>query len=379
MKILSLKYTDEARVWTLVESKFERLTLLVGASGVGKTQILQSILKLKSISDGKSISGINWEIEFQTLNNDTYIWSGQFENLGDKHIYDFNDEDESKINPEIIEEQLIKNNNILVKRDKDNIYLRNEKTVKLSKNQSVLFLLREEDDIKTVTNSFRKIQMSDQTDSQSEQFRLNIAEIGLYLKKYKTIEEIQDANLATKTKLYLVYNSVPSVFQKIKDRFSDIFPQVEDVRIEPLEDAEGLPFYLKQHPFIQIKEKGIDKWIIQGNFSSGMFRSLIHISDIFLCNEGTVFLIDEFENSLGINCINELTNDILTSNRQIQFIITSHHPYIINNIDYRNWKLVTRTKGIVKTHKPEEYRIGKSKHDAFMQLIQLDQFQTGLE
>lgn len=110
-----------------------------------------------------------------------------------------------------------------------------------------------------------------------------------------------------------------------------------------------------------------------------MFRSLIHISEIYLCSEGSVFLIDEFENSLGINCINELTSDILSSKRQIQFVLTSHHPYIINNIDHSNWKVVTRSKGVVSTHNSEKYNIGKSKHDAFMQLVQLDQYQTGIE
>jgi AAA15 family ATPase/GTPase len=110
-----------------------------------------------------------------------------------------------------------------------------------------------------------------------------------------------------------------------------------------------------------------------------MFRSLLHISELYLCSEGTVFLIDEFENSLGINCINEITTDILKSRRQLQFILTSHHPYIINSISYLNWKLVTRTAGIIKTHDVEKFNIGRSKHDAFMQLIQLDEYQTGTE
>ena len=176
----------------------------------------------------------------------------------------------------------------------------------------------------------------------------------------------------------MVIYSRPSLI--LQQRYIDIFPQVKDIKVEPLDyEEEGIPFFFKEYPFIQIKESGVDRWIKLENISSGMFRSLIHITEIYLCSEGSVFLIDEFENSLGINCINEITSDILSSKRQIQFILTSHHPYIINNIDFSNWKLVTRTKGIVKTHKPEEYNIGKSKHDAFMQLIQLDEYQTGLE
>jgi AAA15 family ATPase/GTPase len=57
-----------------------------------------------------------------------------------------------------------------------------------------------------------------------------------------------------------------------------------------------------------------------------MVRTLKHLSEIYLFSEVTVFLIDEFENSLGINCINEIMSDILKSKRQLQFILTSHHP-----------------------------------------------------
>ena len=244
----------------------------------------------------------------------------------------------------------------------------------------VLYLLKEEDLIKPAYDGFGKILFSDQTDSTREAYRIKFSDTQKLLKSIKTVRQIQESKEDIRIKLFLAYKNAPEVFQTIKERYIDIFPQVEDVKVEPLEfDDTDIPLFFKEYPFIQIKESGIDKWIKQQNISSGMFRSLIHISEIYLCSEGSVFLIDEFENSLGINCINELTNDILSSKRKTQFIITSHHPYIINNVEYTNWKLVTRTKGIVKTHKPEKFKIGKSKHDAFMQLIQLEQYQTGLE
>lgn len=110
-----------------------------------------------------------------------------------------------------------------------------------------------------------------------------------------------------------------------------------------------------------------------------MYRSLIHIAEMYLCADGTVFLIDEFENSLGINCINDLTQEMLESDRELQFIITSHHPYIINNIDFKYWKLVTRNGSIVKTREINDFIKGQSSHDRFMQLIQLSQYKTGEE
>lgn len=378
MKILDLTYEDKAIKWNLEKADFENLTLLVGASGVGKTQILKSIMRLKRIADGKSISGISWNIKFQTLNNDIFEWSGEYENKGDIDYLD--DDDMKRDKPSILYEKLNRNEKQIIDRNQKDIIFNDVKTVKLPNQQSIIYLLKEEELIKSAFDGFGKIIFSDQTDSTREAYRMNISDTQKLLKSNKTIDSIQENKEDIRIKLFLAYKNAPEVFDIIKQRYIDIFPQVEDIKVEPLDyEDDKLPFFFKEYPFIQIKEIGVDKWIEQSNISSGMFRSLMHISEIYLCSEGSVFLIDEFENSLGINCINEITNDILSSKRQIQFIITSHHPYIINNVDYTNWKLVTRTKGIVKTHKPEEYNIGKSKHDAFMQLIQLDQYQTGIE
>lgn len=91
-----------------------------------------------------------------------------------------------------------------------------------------------------------------------------------------------------------------------------------------------------------------------------------------------MILIDEFENSLGVNCIDEITNNLLNYKRNLQFIITSHHPYIINNIHYNNWKLVTRKGGVVLAQEINKYHLGKSKHEAFIQLINLEEYTTGI-
>lgn len=79
-------------------------------------------------------------------------------------------------------------------------------------------------------------------------------------------------------------------------------------------------------------------------------------------------MIDEFENSLGINCIDILTDDLIHENKTLQFIATSHHPYIINNIPYEYWKIVTRQGGHIRTCNASDYHLGKSKQDAFIQL-----------
>jgi ABC-type branched-subunit amino acid transport system ATPase component len=48
MKINQLTYYDKKIEWRLEPIEFSKLNLLVGISGVGKTQILKSIMNLRT-------------------------------------------------------------------------------------------------------------------------------------------------------------------------------------------------------------------------------------------------------------------------------------------------------------------------------------------
>lgn len=80
------------------------------------------------------------------------------------------------------------------------------------------------------------------------------------------------------------------------------------------------------------------------------------------------------KNSLGTNILNELTEFLSERIQDIQFIITSHHPYIINNIPYKNWELVKRINRDIQIINGEElsndFKI--SKHEAFIKLQNMD-------
>ena len=59
----------------------------------------------------------------------------------------------------------------------------------------------------------------------------------------------------------------------------------------------------------------------------------------------------------------------MTARKDLQFIITSHHPKIINGIDKDRWKIIDRDINIVKNVESKEYGIGNSQHDAYFNLI----------
>ncbi len=379
MKIKKLNYINKTFGWELDNIEFDKLTLLVGASGVGKTQILNAILDLKNLANGIPVGAVRWDVEFETIKGNKYKWTGEFENYGFQNIIIL-DENLKNNKQKLISEQLFLNNEKILERTRTETIFKKNTTPKLSQQESIISILKEEDEISEVYKGFNKLILSEQHLNKSFQILRNDAHIHNLLSSCKTLEQIQELNDNIFVKLYLVSNNEIKTFNSIKERFCEIFPKVENIKIAPLETAnENIPIYLKELSFIQIKEKESENWILHISISSGMFKVLINICEMYLCADGTVFLIDEFENSLGVNCIDEITNEVLNSDRNLQFIITSHHPYIINNIPYTNWKLVTRNAGKVKAQTVDKFNIGKSNHDAFMQLMQLEEFLTGSE
>ena len=189
----------------------------------------------------------------------------------------------------------------------------------------------------------------------------------------ETLEQIKESDLATFSKLALIYECSKVTFEEIKERFMEVFPQIEDITVAFVRGNEH-----GQSIIIQIKEKGVQKWIPYYRMSSGMLRTLLHIAEMYLWNEGTVILIDEFENSLGLNCIDVLTEDLVYANHHIQFIATSHHPYIINKIPYDYWKIVTRKGSVIKIFDAKAFDMGNSHHDRFMSLINHPFYKQGI-
>lgn len=183
------------------------------------------------------------------------------------------------------------------------------------------------------------------------------------LLELKSLKLIQESGFSSSFKLALAYKNATDVFAEIKDKFCDIFPQTSDIRFKKA-DFSGFP---EEVYMLELRERNVDNWI-SAPLSSGMIRTLLHLAQIHLWPAGTVFLVDEFENSLGVNCINAVTEGLFERHGQLQFIMTSHHPYVINNIPMEYWKIVTREGNRVTVKNPDEFNLGRSKHEAFLQL-----------
>ena len=380
MRIESIEYRDKAIDWTLDRSTFSDLTLLVGVSGVGKTMILDAVWRLKMIASGKPANGVEWTVAFSTPSGDDYLWSGEYETTlpleGSLWLQQLGFDDDIE-KQKIIRESLHRNGEIVVERDLSEIRLAGAKTPKLSSFESALSILKEEESILPVSEGFKRMIRSE-TYKEDERYSIvSPSEFDRLWREGAPLQTIVTSEIPSRLKAALVYQHHPTEFRRIKDKFMEAFEQVEDVRFEV--PATARPHFWHEYPFLQIKEKGVKDWVWFHQISSGMVKTFTHISEMSLWPRGTVVLIDEFENSLGTNCI-DLVSEELQEATGLQFIVTSHHPYIINSISPDRWKLVTRKGNVVSTHDVTDLHINpSSRQKALLQLISLEQYREGIQ
>jgi len=164
MNIQSLIYKNKTINWNLELIAFKPLTLLVGASGVGKTQILMAIINLQNISRGNFLtgllSGLEWKIKFLTQKGTSCEWQGSFESKDFLQEIMFDSKIKEDNLPTIEYEKLFIAGKNVINRTKEGILFNEKETVKLSPTESVIYLLKEEKQVKEIHQEFEKVLFS---------------------------------------------------------------------------------------------------------------------------------------------------------------------------------------------------------------------------
>ena len=374
MKIQSFKFSNNKENWHIEEVKFEDLNLLVGGSGVGKTRILKALELICDVAIGRNrnLDDLEWSINFSHLGQN-YRWELKSSSIKNEEIFINLNESEQT---EIVYEKLVRYDDddseleILLRNDSDSKF-NNEKLPKLKRTESAITLLSEEDLIIPVRQAFKQLIFNFET---RQKWMIGL---GYDPAKMELLDEIKlnaydfkeyFAGDPPVLKAFCLQKFFPHLFNEIKEYYIDIFPELKDVRVSSKRDSDG-DFLL----FFEIQENGLEDWIPQQRISSGMFRTLIFLVEVTAAPEESVILIDEFENSLGINCMAELTDFILDKSPNVQFILTSHHPYIINNIPWKTWQIVSKSGNKVRVKKASDIPAldTASSLDKFTQLINL--------
>ena len=358
--------------WEFNSIALSRINLLVGDSGTGKSRLLNTIINFSKqlVSERIKYEG-DWDIDFQ-VNGAAYKYKLVVKNS----LQDINEK-------EIAYEELTDShtNKPLLKRDQDSVFWKDKEIPKLAKNISTIVMLKEEKEIREIYDGFRRIVarrfFGDEL-SQNFQFGAISPDIQKRFVEKKDAQVLLSEPFDFHNKMNLLKAIDPAMYSKIVDLYKKAFPYVTETSIQTLSQifkSAPMPF---EAPVFCIKEKEIANWIPVNDISSGMQKIFLLILDIFLMKDSGILLIDEYENSLGINAINFLPDLIYTISEKCQFIITSHHPYIINTIPIEDWHVFHR-RGLtvtVKSGREMKEKYKTSKQEQFVQLIN-DPFYTG--
>jgi len=375
MKIKSFTFNSTNQNWNIEEVYFDDLNLLVGASGVGKTRILRALDLICDVAKDKKrkLDDVQWSINFSHLGKN-YRWELKTSNSIDEA---FSSEPGQA---EIVYEKLIEVKDSceaeILHRTTTESKLNNEKLPKLKRTESAITLLAEEDSIAPIAEAFKRFIFNEtpQRVVVSVPFDPNNVSMSsdseLTDSEHIDVEKFKETSVDTPTvfKAFFLQKLFPDLFDEIKESYIDIFPSVKDVRVTINRESSN------QHRLLfEIEEDDSDNWISQQHISSGMYRTLTYLIEILAAPEESVVVIDEFENSLGVNCMPELTDFILDKSPKLQFILTSHHPYIINNIPWKTWQVVSRVDNKIRSRKAVDIPEldTASSLDKFTQLVNL--------
>jgi hypothetical protein len=196
----------------------------------------------------------------------------------------------------------------------------------------------------------------------------------------------EDRSRSILQKTFLARQEFPGLFESIRAQYLEIFDNVADLTVDfatELDPVEGLQpeHLLGVSVTVAIKEQGADDWITARHMSSGMLRTFFHLAELELAPRGTTIVIDEYENSMGVNCLPALTDLFLRRQHELQFVLTSHHPYVIQNIPIDWWRVVTRRGGVVSVRPAREIPelSTGSRQDAFTLLVNSSVYEEGIQ
>lgn len=346
---------------------FEDITLLVGLSGVGKTQILNAVEYSLNLAVRKDVIMrpyfVNMGIE---IDGDIYEWAYKISGIEKEDILFENQEEYC-----IQYEKLIKNGDVIFERcDEDIRVMGYDKVPQPKKDESLLSQYSEDEEFEKLISGIRKLysvemELAVRGGIKSELFsklKVRVVEI---IRKGDNVPFKTFSHLPVAMKIYIVKHYYKDIYIKIFDAVKELFMEIEDIDVVEDEDRE---MYL-----VAIQVYG--KKLLQHDISNGMLKTIYYIVELFTMSDNSLVLIDEFENGLGVNCIDLLSEILLFERKDLQFIITSHHPKIINGIEQNRWKIIDRYGSIVKNSNSEKYGIGNSQHEAYFNLINRWEFE----
>src|SRR6267154_4387334 len=306
MRLEVYKY-QEPGSWDFSEIHTRRINLFVGATGSGKSRLLNTVSNVgEFVGSQNAFKSGTWKMTFRDGAR-KYFWTCDSSDTPKKG-------------------QLVNSERLVVQEGDDKeqeIYQRNgtdfsyqgKKLPRLSPNTSGLYLFREEPAVAPLQSWFTHILR--RNFHQDELIKAcayqSIPQEIEYAPGGRTPSHAVTVPLALSAKLSLVKRFTPQLFFDLANLFRDVFPNVESCNvIDATELKLPIPTLDKgKVPVFIVKEKHVDEPVMLHDLSSGMQKVLLIITDVLTLREDGTYLIDEYENSLGVNAISFLPELLL--------------------------------------------------------------------
>ena len=245
-----------------------------------------------------------------------------------------------------------------------------DKVPQPKRDESLILQYSEDENIEEFIAGIRKmysveIELAVRGGIRSESFSRLKAKVDEMIRIDENVEFKAFSHLPVAMKLYIAKRYFHKLYIEIFEAVKELFIEIEDIDV--VEDS------IREMYLVSIQVYG--KKLLQHDISNGMLKTIYYIVELFTMSEDSLVLVDEFENGLGVNCIDVLSELMLSQRKDLQFIITSHHPKIINAIYEGKWRIIDRDRCIVKNSGSQAYGIGNSQHDAYFNLINRWEFE----
>ena len=349
--IVSFEYEDLDTGWKLEPVRFDGLNLLVGPSGVGKTRILEALLSVRRLAL-RGVAGLpscRWDL---TTEHDgiSCRWRGELK-VTFSRPRNGDSSRETETDGHIVWETVERNGEMLVDRGASSFRFGDRSLPALNRAAAAVYLLAEEPELASLGAELGHIRElkelwiwgSISSVPQAEQVRKDLdGDFGRLKKSHEH----------PLLKLYTLQNDHPEDFERLAQDFQEIFPLVRAIKVATPDELGFRPrleeSFMTEQLILALREDGVESWVTYAGWSTGMLKTLVFLIETTLAPSGTVFLIDELENGLGVNCLPDIAGRMLEGLNRVQYIATSHHPRVINEIPMKRWKLVTRRGSVVK-------------------------------
>ena len=359
MQLVELSLLDKNTGLSLVKSNFTYLTLLIGKIGAGKSTIINSILKLKKIVTKGLFSNLKWSVKFKDNNEQYFTWNGDTGDLAfctdsNENQFDTISYAQQLTDDSYIHESIYRNDQEIFVRFDGNLYYHGQKYCELNDLKQTILAINN-DLIQELTKSIKNIFYID----------CNVNDFlipeNIYIQhKFVTDEDIASIDNICH-RLLFCYLNAQDKFEDIKEKFIEIFAFVEDFKFVKVSDQnyknnqnnntnnsdnsnsnnndnsnDNDNIYI-----LKFKENGVDNWIDVTDISSGQLKILTLLTAFYTSKPDTIYLFEEFGDSLGCNCIDLICYELQHYNDR-QIIFSTRNQFIIDFIPRENWRSVTR-------------------------------------